>query len=367
MKTENTKDKNVIFFSHSHEDKLYVNKLRDILLKKTSKTIEIFCSSDGQSIPFGKNWIHKVEEALQDAKIMFVFLSPNSIHSNWIYFESGFSYSKNIRVIPIGILGVDLNKILPPLSLLNGFNVNSSQGYNNIITIINECFNYSFDEDFTEKEFIELNFGNNKYSINIDYLNYISRIEFGLPFKLVDELNTNSLKLETFDQIEKEVKDSGITYGVHYNEIYAQGISIINDVQNKEINITINPMKYDAYVNLIKKIINISYTETVKKFWFYIIPSNDTYIEHDELKVSSNLFDSGVNYSKKGNKLFEYNDCLIAVDSNFHTDHLFRTVVNGKKIRVIFDIQKIEDIDVLSLVELFVKSQLLLKKKHKEN
>ena len=67
-------------------------------MKITSGVIQIFMSSDGQSIPFGNNWVHKIEEGLNNAKIMFVFVTPTSIESGWIYFEAGFAYSKGIEV-----------------------------------------------------------------------------------------------------------------------------------------------------------------------------------------------------------------------------------------------------------------------------
>ena len=104
-------EKPIIFFSHSSKDKEFLLTLKNKLLRKTSKTIEIFQSSDGESISFGNNWIHKIEENLNYSKLMFVFLSPNSIKSNWIYFESGYSYSKGIKVIPIGINGIDVGSL----------------------------------------------------------------------------------------------------------------------------------------------------------------------------------------------------------------------------------------------------------------
>ena len=68
-------DKPVIFFSHSSKDRDIILPLKDKLGKITSGTVDIFMSSDGQSIPFGSNWIHKVEEGLKEARIMFVFVT----------------------------------------------------------------------------------------------------------------------------------------------------------------------------------------------------------------------------------------------------------------------------------------------------
>ena len=132
-------DKPIIFFSHSSKDKDLIYSIKNKLDAATGGVIDIFMSSDGQSIPFGTNWIHKIEEGLQAARIMFVFITENSISSGWIYFETGYAYSKGIQVIPVGI-GVDIGGLKAPLNLLQGFNVSSEDSLNNFITIINRAF-----------------------------------------------------------------------------------------------------------------------------------------------------------------------------------------------------------------------------------
>lgn len=54
-------EKPTIFFSHSSLDRDLILPIRNKLCDITSNVIKIFMSSDGQSIPFGNNWIHKIE------------------------------------------------------------------------------------------------------------------------------------------------------------------------------------------------------------------------------------------------------------------------------------------------------------------
>ena len=145
-------DKPVIFFSHSSKDRDIILPLKDKLGKITSGTVDIFMSTDGQSIPFGSNWIHKVEEGLKEARIMFVFVTETSLSSGWIYFEAGFAYSKGIQVVPVGI-GVNIGSLKPPLNLLQGFNITSGDSLNNFVSIINREFSCSFPESFVEDDF----------------------------------------------------------------------------------------------------------------------------------------------------------------------------------------------------------------------
>lgn len=143
--------KPVIFFSHSSRDAAPLARLKELFVAKTGGTIDVFLSSDGQSIPLGRNWVHRIEEALAECRIMMAFLSPFSIQSNWLYFEAGFVYSKNIEVIPLGFLGVDLNSLHLHLSLLQGFNITSSDGLDNIINVANKSFEHQHREIFFSK------------------------------------------------------------------------------------------------------------------------------------------------------------------------------------------------------------------------
>jgi hypothetical protein len=149
-------EKPVIFFSHSSKDAEALKHLKQRFVELTADTIEVFLSSDGQSIRLGKNWLARVEEALKGAKAMFVFLTPNSMASPWVYFESGHAYSKGIDVVPVGLFGVDVGTIPPPLSTLQGFNATGADSLNNIIAKVNELFTTKHKLGFTAEDFLAL-------------------------------------------------------------------------------------------------------------------------------------------------------------------------------------------------------------------
>jgi hypothetical protein len=145
--------KPTLFLSHAAKDSRSIGFLKDRIVSLTGSSIDIFVSSDGESIRFGRNWVHQVEEALGRAKLMFVFLSPAALQSRWVPFESGFAYAKGIQVVPVGILGVDLASVGPPFGLLQGFNINSPQALNNLVKIINDTFECSFGEEMTAEDY----------------------------------------------------------------------------------------------------------------------------------------------------------------------------------------------------------------------
>jgi hypothetical protein len=145
--------KPTVFFSHSSRDRDVVGRLKELFLAKTGGSIDLFVSSDGQSIPFGRNWVHEVEQALGRCQLLFVFLTPESLRSHWVFFEAGYTYSKSIKVVPVGLIGVDLNTVPPPLSLLQGFNIVGAAGLNNLIAVTNAVLSHQHLESFTDDEF----------------------------------------------------------------------------------------------------------------------------------------------------------------------------------------------------------------------
>lgn len=148
-------NKPIVFFSHTTADKETILSIKEKVDSITGGAIDVFMSSDGQSIPFGTNWIHKVESGLMNSRLMFVFVSENSVSSGWVYFETGYAYSKGIRVVPIG-LGIDIGSLKPPLNMLQGFNISSEESLNNIINILNKEFDYHFEGQFSKEDYVSI-------------------------------------------------------------------------------------------------------------------------------------------------------------------------------------------------------------------
>lgn len=149
-------NKPVVFFSHSGRDKDMLLPIKDKISVATCNTLNIFMSSDGQSIPFGKNWLSQVENGLQTAKLMFVFITPASLESGWIYFETGYAYAKGIKVVPVGI-NVSIGNLKPPINMLQGFDITSGESLNNLITIINREFSCNFQPCFDADDYLRIN------------------------------------------------------------------------------------------------------------------------------------------------------------------------------------------------------------------
>lgn len=275
-------EKPTIFFSHTSKDKdmvLYIqNRIKDI----TGNTINIFMSSDGQSIPFGTNWVHKVEEGLSLASIMFVFVTPLSVKSGWIYFEAGYAYSKGIEVIPVGI-NADISNLRAPLSLLQGFNIASADSLNNFIEVINKKYGYTFNESFTDDDFQKI-LSVNEYeatqTFQIDSIALYADFHICSEYRRIDG-TTKEFDLDSiYKRIIEHLESNGIQYsnahnnGDNKNEVITKGIRIrykpkpktrdsttrgIND--RGEIMLRLSPynfmLSFEAFVEILKAITDL--------------------------------------------------------------------------------------------------------------
>ncbi|MCA8950346.1 MAG: toll/interleukin-1 receptor domain-containing protein [Planctomycetes bacterium] len=142
-----------IFFSHSSSDRDPLERLKAAFVAKTGGAIDVFLASDGQSIPLGSNWVATLQQRLETAQLMLVFVTPSSVDSRWIHFEAGFSHAKGTAVVPIGFLGVDLRELGPPLTLLQGFNITGADSLNNLIALANRTFGHDHALAFTRDDY----------------------------------------------------------------------------------------------------------------------------------------------------------------------------------------------------------------------
>jgi hypothetical protein len=146
-------EKPIVFLSHSSKDRDQLNALKSLLDERLGGAVEFFLSSDGESIPLGRNWISTIEDALERAGLMFIFLSKNSLDSKWVHFEAGNAYAKGVDVVPVCLPGLDFNVVAAPLSILQGFNLHSHAALGNLVEKCNKTFDLKMSKAFTVEDY----------------------------------------------------------------------------------------------------------------------------------------------------------------------------------------------------------------------
>ncbi len=375
-------EKPTIFFSHSSSDKKTILPIKDKLCSITSNVLDVFMSSDGQSIPFGNNWIHKIEEGLNKAQIMFVFVTPVSVNSAWIYFEAGFAYSKNIEVIPVGI-GVSIGQLNPPLSLLQGFDITSTDSLNNFISIINRKFDLEFNYAFTDDTYGAV------FASMTDYNNHIN---IGDIFKSANnticsqcrEPISNRIIRYDIDMWAKNIKDylkeNNIKFASYQSRIVVNGISV--EIVGKEMEDFGNILHTGHNI-----IFNLSTQNFKQTFELYkelalncltnieqITLTFDLYPIYDCLKrnvdISSIIanVDNDFDYIEDTVDYYLYNNKI-----RFKVDRVFNLrerayEKTGGHITISFNAtENVEYSDIISLFEGMIKCGLLFKQSNHQN
>jgi len=283
-----------LFFSHSSKDSDAIIAIKDRLVTITGGTMEIFLSSDGQSIPLGRNWIHKIEEGLNKAAVMFIFVTPNSIVSNWIYFEAGFAYSKNIRVIPVG-LHIDIAMLKPPLNILQGFNITSLDSLNNFIYVINNAFELNFNGQFIDSDYIKIEKLEIKSRSYFDFSEIFNKIYCELSendrYKKIDNM---SIMQSFYNGIVEYLDNNNIQHSKHINGhdhtniILAPGVKInyhtsnIGLYEKEKIDFVVSPYNFEksfclfsSFVQLFQGIEWMSLNFRLKEGYEYIATDSD--------------------------------------------------------------------------------------------
>ena len=149
-------EKPIVFLSHSSKNKRELKALKALLDRKAVGFITFFLSSDGESIPLGTNWVEHLNKALKKAKLMFVFVTREVLQSEWILFEAGYAYSRNIHVVPYCMPGTDIGHLPAPLRLLQASRLHCARDLSTLLKKCNETFQTKIDEKVTPQEFISI-------------------------------------------------------------------------------------------------------------------------------------------------------------------------------------------------------------------
>lgn len=108
----------VVFISHIYDEKEIAIAFKDLIESSFLGLIDVFVSSDEQSIPLGQKWLDNITDALKKCSVEIILCSPQSIQRPWINFEAGAGWIREIPVIPLYHSGIEPHQLPLPLNLL---------------------------------------------------------------------------------------------------------------------------------------------------------------------------------------------------------------------------------------------------------
>ena len=128
--------KPIIFISHISEEANLAAIFRQHIPTDFLSLVDVFVSSDTESISAGRNWLTSIESALRDACVELILGSKVSIKRPWINFEAGAAWMKGIPVVPV--CHTELRPRDPPMpfSVLQAVEANQESGLRQIYALI---------------------------------------------------------------------------------------------------------------------------------------------------------------------------------------------------------------------------------------
>ncbi|KAF2516309.1 toll/interleukin-1 receptor domain-containing protein [Flavobacterium salilacus subsp. salilacus] len=128
--------KNLIFLSHIHEEKDLAVLVQKAIEDEFSGFVKVFVSSDGSTIPAGANFLKRIEDGLIECIVGIYLISPKSVKRNWINFELGAVWIRNVLnqrngsqelpIIPFCHSGITPSELPMPLTHLNAIEAKNS-------------------------------------------------------------------------------------------------------------------------------------------------------------------------------------------------------------------------------------------------
>lgn len=126
------------FISHISEEKLLAERLKQALVKDFLGLLDVFVSSDRESIAAGEEWLRSVETAVRECALVLILCSPESILRPWINFEAGAAWIRGIVLIPVCHSSLSPRDLPMPLSLRQGVTLAEGEGLRHLYARVAE-------------------------------------------------------------------------------------------------------------------------------------------------------------------------------------------------------------------------------------
>ena len=123
----------LLFISHSTTDK-EIAKFLDSTIGEHRCQLGTFLSSKPGDIPTGQDWFTEIEDKLKTSDIYLVLLTPSSIKSTWVWFETGVAWSSGKQLVPVCAASLHKSEVPFPIAAKQLLNIESSDDMKQMFT-----------------------------------------------------------------------------------------------------------------------------------------------------------------------------------------------------------------------------------------
>lgn len=224
--------------------------IKELLLS----SVDVFVSSDDQSITLGNKWLETVSNDLEKCILIIVLCSQESIKKPWINFECGAGWSRKIPIIPICHSNITVANLPIPLNLLQGFDIQKQGKLTELIFRIAKEINIDTSKKVDELSILqEIKEFEKNYQINSKIKNELKEIEEFTP-------SLNRFTQSLFDDIKQNLKNLQKNQVLEFQYKSNGGISLTNEAT--EIKGTLH-LNFKDFFNIYKQYLTSNLTTSL--------------------------------------------------------------------------------------------------------
>lgn len=109
---------------------------KNLIEESFLNTVDVFVSSESDSIALGQRWLENITNGLQNCVAMLILCSPQSVGRPWINFEAGAGWTRGIDVVPICHSGMSPNALPIPIQLLQGMQATEKKKLHEVFELV---------------------------------------------------------------------------------------------------------------------------------------------------------------------------------------------------------------------------------------
>jgi hypothetical protein len=112
-----------MFIGHAAEDARLAELLKEAIVACVGEDVEVFVSSDLDSIKAGEDWLERIIDRLRHCRVVLALVTPHATESAWVHYEVGLADAGDPLVIPVTGRGGRLSELPAPLGRRHGRNL----------------------------------------------------------------------------------------------------------------------------------------------------------------------------------------------------------------------------------------------------
>lgn len=139
----------LIFISHVSADGAAASRLQEYLDETFLGAVALFNTSSRSTLAPGDEWLTRIFGALGRTSLLLPILTPRSIKSPWVNFESGAAWLRGVKVVPCCGGGLSKGSLPQPYGSLQAIDLTDSDDLDQLMTIIGKELSFRVPESST--------------------------------------------------------------------------------------------------------------------------------------------------------------------------------------------------------------------------